>query len=228
MSKAITTEHLEWYSRPNLTDELIASAVTPRNKALLGVLGKGGLRITEAVRIRVPDVDFERESLSILGLKEHTRIRCHYCGETLAKKHLFCSACGNKVAEALRDKIEQRTQRIIPIDRSTLDSIEQYLELRHHFPYRGELLFPLTRQRVWQIVEKLGRRIKLRGLHPESLRHLLAARWINKGLDVKKLQFLLGYANSATKPSSFSFEQLRSEYEKLWESQEDETTGTKD
>ena len=215
MSKAITTEHLEWYSRPNLTDELIAAAVTPRNKALLGVLGKGGLRITEVVRIKVPDVDFEKESLSILGLKERTRIRCHYCSEKLAKKHLFCPACGNKVAQALREKIERRSQRIVPIDRGTLDSIEQYLEWRRQFSYRGDLLFPFTRQRAWQLVEQLGRRIGLKGLHPESLRHLLAARWVNKGLDVKKLQFLLGYANAATQPPSFSFEQLKSEYQKL-------------
>jgi integrase/recombinase XerD len=221
VSKAITTEHLEWYSRPNLTDELIAAAVSSRNKALLGVLGKGGLRITEAVRIRIPDVDFERESLSILGLKEHTRIRCHYCGETMARKHLFCPACGNKVAEALRDKIEQRTQRIIPIDRGTLDSIEQYLECRRQFSYRGELLFPLTRQRVWQIVEKLGRRIKLRGLHPESLRNLLAARWVNKGLDIEKLRFLMGYADTARHPPVFTFEQIKSEYRKLWETEPD-------
>jgi len=222
VSKAITTEHLEWYSRPNLTDELIAAAVTPRNKALLGVLGKGGLRITEVVRIKVPDVDFVKESLSILGLKERTRIRCQYCGKKLAKKHLFCPACGNKVAEALWDKIERRTQRIVPIDRGTLDSIEQYLECRRQFSYRGELLFPLTRQRVWQIVEKLGRRIKLRGLHPESLRNLLAARWVNKGLDIEKLRFLMGYADTARHPPAFTFEQIKSEYRKLWETEPDE------
>jgi len=222
VSKAITTEHLEWYSRPNLTDELIAAAVSPRNKSLLGVLGKGGLRITEVVRIKVPDVDFEKESLSILGLKERTRIRCHYCGETLAKKHLFCPACGNKVAQALREKIEWRSQRIVPIDRGTLDSIEQYLEGRRQFSYQGELLFPFTRQRAWQLVEQLGRRIGLKGLHPESLRNLLAARWVNKGLDVKKLQFLLGYTDAATQPPNFSFEQLKFEYQKLWGNGQDE------
>jgi integrase/recombinase XerD len=216
VSKAITTEHLEWYSRPNLIDELIAAAVTPRNKALLGILGKGGLHITELVRIKVPDVDFEKESLSVLGVRESIRIRCHYCGERLARKHLFCPACGNKVAEAWREKIERRSQRIVPIDPATLDSIEQYHEWRRQFSYRGDLLFPFTRQRAWQLIEQLGRRIGLKGLHPESLRHLLAARWVNKGLDIKKLQFLLGYVNAATQPPSFSFEQLKSEYQKLF------------
>ena len=123
---------------------------------------------------------------------------------------------------ALREKTEQRRQRIIPIDRDTLGLREEYLKWRRRFPYRGELLFPFTLQRGWQLVEKLGRGMGLKGLHPESLRHLLAARWINKGHDVKKLKFLLGYANTAAHPPSFSFEQLKSEYDKLWEAKEDD------
>jgi site-specific recombinase XerD len=219
VSKAITREHLKWYDDLELPDKLIAAAPTDREKAFLGVLGKGGLSITEAVVLSVPDVGFERESLSILGRREHTRIRCPNCDEKLAMKYRFCPVCGNKVGQALRENTEQRYQRIIPIDCGTLASIEQYLERRHRFPYQGELLFPFTRQRGWQIVEKLGRRIGLKGLHPESLRNLLAARWINKGLDVKKLRFLLGYTSAATHPPSFSFEQLKYEYQKLWENQ---------
>jgi len=46
---------------------------------------------------------------------------------------------------------------------------------------------------------------------------LLATKWANKGLDIKKLQLLLGHANFSTTMSyvDSSFEQLRSEYEKL-------------
>jgi site-specific recombinase XerD len=39
---------------------------------------------------------------------------------------------------------------------------------------------------------------------------------VTKGLDVKKLQLLLGHA------SIVNFEQLKSEYEKLWESNDTE------
>jgi len=50
------------------------------------------------------------------------------------------------------------------------------------------------------------------------------------GLDVKKLQILLGHADIGTTMEyvDSSFEQLRSEYEKLWESKEDETKETAD
>jgi len=50
--------------------------------------------------------------------------------------------------------------------------------------------------------------------------------WAGKGLDVKKLQILLGHESIATTMEyvDSNFEQLRSEYAKLWESEGDETT----
>ncbi len=68
------------------------------------------------------------------------------------------------------------------------------------------------------MVEKLGRRVGIRGLHPHSLRHMLATTWVAKGLDTKKLQVLLGHASIATTMGyvDSNLEQLRSEYDKLW------------
>jgi site-specific recombinase XerD len=47
---------------------------------------------------------------------------------------------------------------------------------------------------------------------------------VAKGLDTKKLQLLLGHANISTTMGyvDASLEQLRSEYEKLWRTKEDE------
>jgi len=119
---------------------------------------------------------------------------------------------------------------MIPVDHNTLGLINEYLQWRRQFPYRGPLVFPFSRQRGWQLVEKLGRRVGIRGLHPHSLRHLLATTWVGKGLDVKKLQVLLGHASIATTMEyvNSNFEQLRRECEKLWEIKEDETAETKD
>jgi len=132
------------------------------------------------------------------------------------------------VRQALREKIEQRRQRTIPIDCSALGLIEEYLQWRRRFPYRGPLVFPFSRQRGWQLVEKIGRRIGIKGLHPHSLRHLLATTWVSKGLDVKKLQLMLGHASISTTMEyvDSSFEQLRSEYDKLWEIKENERAET--
>jgi len=218
----ITKGHVE----PGQLEQLIAAADNPREKAFIAFLARTGVRISEAIEVETSNIDFQGRTLTIAHLKEKSKLKCPHCGESLVKRHVFCPGCGNKVDKAIREKVEQRRQRTIPIDSDTLGLIEEYLEWRRQFPYRGPLLFPFTRQRGWQIVEKLGRRAGIQGLHPHSLRHLLATTWVDKGLDVKKLQLLLGHARIST---TFEYvdrnlAQLRDEYEKLWGSEEDERT----
>ena len=210
-------------------ERLIAVASNPRDRAFIALLARTGCRISEVIELKISEIDFKREMLTIVHLKERTKLKCPHCGESLGKKHLFCPGCGNKVGEALREKIQKHRQRIIPIDSATLRLLDEYLQWRRQFPYRGPLVFPFTRQRGWQLVERIGRRVGIKGLHPHSLRHLLATTWVGKNLDVKKLQVLLGHASIATTMEyvDSSFEQLKSEYEKLWKSKEDGTEETK-
>jgi len=216
---------LKGYSElEQLQRRLIAAAPNPRDKAFIAVLARDGIRISEAVQLKESDIDFQRGTLTIVHLKEKSKLKCPHCGGILGKRHIFCPGCGNKVDQAVREKVEQRRQRMIPVDRDTLRLVDEYLKWRRKFPYRGPLVFPFTRQRGWQLVERIGRRAGIVGLHPHSLRHLLATTWVAKGLDVKKLQVLLGHASIATTMEyvDSNFEQLKSEYEKLWESKEDE------
>jgi len=221
----ITSNYLEFEQ----IEKLINACSNPRDKAFIALLARSGLRVSEAIQLKVSDIDSQRRMLAIVHLKERTKLKCPHCGESLGKKHLFCPGCGSKVGEALREKIEHRRQRTIPIDSATLRLLDEYLQWRRQFPYRGPLVFPFTRQRGWQLVERIGRHVGIKGLHPHSLRHLLATRWTDMGFDVKKLQILLGHADIGTTMGyvDTSFEQLRSEYEKLWESKEDETRETK-
>jgi integrase/recombinase XerD len=214
---------------PTQLQSLIAAGTNPRDRAFIALLARGGVRISEAIQLKVNDIDFQGQMLKIVRLKERLKLKCPHCGETLGKRHLFCPGCGNKVGQALREKIAQQRQRTIPIDPVTLTYIQEYLEWRHKFPYRGPLVFPFSRQRGWQLVEKIGRRAGIRGLHPHSFRRLLATTWAGKGLDVKKLQLLLGHTNISTTMGyvDSSFEQLKAEYEKLWETKEHETTESK-
>lgn len=208
--------------------KLIDAGSNPRDKAFISTLGKTGMRITESIQLEESDIDFERGTLNIVHLKERFKLKCSYCREILGKRHIFCPGCGNKVDQSIREKVQQRRQRIIPVDRNTLLLLDKYLQWRRQFPYRGPLVFPFTRQRGWQLVERIGRRAGIKGLHPHSLRRLLATTWIAKGLDTKKLQVLLGHASIATTMEyvDSSFEQLRSEYEKLWERESEEKEST--
>ena len=224
MTQITPITDLRAYPQREEVERLIAAASTPRDKAFISTLAKTGMRISEAVQLKESDIDFQRGTLTIVHLKEKSKLKCPNCGETLGKRHLFCPGCGNKVDQAIREKVEQRRQRMIPVDGYTLRLLDEYLRWRRKFPYRGPLVFPFTRQRGWQLVKRIGRRAGIGGVHPHSLRHLLATTWVAKGLDTKKLQVLLGHASIATTMEyvDSNLEQLRSEYEKLWESKEDE------
>jgi len=207
------------YIEPGQIERLINACNNPRDKAFISTLAKTGMRISEAIELKTSDIDFKRGVLTILRLKERSKLKCPHCGESLGKKHIFCPSCGSKVEEAVREKVERRRQRIIPVDSTTLASLQNYLDWRRSFPYRGPLVFPFSRQRGWQLVERIGRHAGIEGLHPHSLRHLLATTWVNKGLDVRKLQLLLGHASVSTTMEYVdrNLEELRAEYEKLWE-----------
>jgi len=230
MTRATQIQDFKKHTELGLVDKLIHAAPNPRDKAFIAVQGRDGLRISETIQLNETDIDFHRGTLTIIHLKERLKLKCPNCGELLGKRHIFCPGCGSKVSEAIRERIEKRRQRIIPVDRDTLRLLDEYLKWRHQFPYRGPLLFPFSRQRGWQLVERIGRRAGIKGLHPHSLRHFLATTWVAKGLDVKKLQILLGHASIATtwEYVDSDFEELRSEYDKLWEIKEDGTKETKD
>jgi integrase/recombinase XerD len=216
------------YSELEQVHKFIAAASNPRDKAFISTLGNTGMRISEAIQLKVTDIDFKGGTLTIVHLKERVKLKCPNCGELLGKRHLFCPSCGKKVDQAIREEVEQRRQRMIPIDHNTLRLIKEYLEWRRQFPYRGSLVFPFTRQRGWQLIERIGRRAGIQGLHPHNFRHLLATTWVAKGLDVKKLQVMLGHASIATTMEyvDSNFEQLKSEYNKLWENKEDQDEST--
>jgi integrase/recombinase XerD len=207
-----------------LVEKLIRSATNRRDKAFIALLARVGPRVSEVIQLKVSDIDFKRETLTIVHLKKRLKFKCPNCAEILGKRHVFCPGCGNKVDQAIREKVEQHRQRMIPVDRDTLRLLDEYLKWRRKFPYRGPLVFPFSRQRGWQLVEKIGRRTGIRGLHPHFLRRLLATIWVNKGLDVKKLQLLLGHTSISMTMEyvDSNLEQLRTEYKKLWNNEVDE------
>jgi integrase/recombinase XerD len=163
MTKVTPTRDSAGYAE--VQKRLIDAGTSPRDKAFIGVLVKDGLRISEAIQLNESDIDFQGGTLTIVHLKERLKLKCPNCGELLGKRHLFCPGCGEKVDQATREKIEQRRQRVIPVDPDTLRLLDEYLKWRRKFPYRGPLVFPFTRQRGWQLVERIGRRAGIKGLH---------------------------------------------------------------
>ena len=129
-----------------------------------------------------------------------------------------------------KDGKVKELRRRVPIDQATLNMVKEYLKWRKQFPYKGDLLFPITRQRVDQIFWKLGRKAgikeigdpaisKNRKLHPHVLRHSFAIHCVKRGMRIERLQKILGHASPTTTSVylQWSSADLHEDYDKIWE-----------
>lgn len=153
-----------------LLDQPFAS--TPcglRDHAILEVLYGCGLRASELTGLDVRSVDLPQEVLRVLGK-------------------------GSK-------------ERIVPIMGSAARALDAYLE-RGRGALAGRRPEPavflnahggrLSRQSVHAIVERYGRVVGIRGLHPHTLRHSFATHLLEGGADLRVVQELLGHVSIAT------------------------------
>jgi integrase/recombinase XerD len=210
MTQVTPIRDLKGYLESEQVERLIAVATSRRDALLVRIPWRSGIRVSELINMRIQDIDFDNRAIVIKVQK-------------MRKKD--------------GKAIERR--RVVPIDRGSLDMIKEYLEWRKQFPYKGDLLFPITRQRVDQIFWKLGRRAGIREigdptishrrkLHPHHLRHSFAIHCIKRGMSVERLQKILGHQSPTTTSVylQYSVADLHEDYDKVWE--EDETTETKE
>ena len=210
MTQVTPIRDLKAYLEPEQVEKLTAVTANPRDALLVRIPWRSGIRVSELIGIRVPDIDFDNRAIVIKVQKMRKRD-----GKAIERR------------------------RVVPIDQGTLEMVKQYLEWRKQFPYKGDLLFPITRQRVDQIFWKLGRRAGIkeigdpavsqhRKLHPHHLRHSFAIHCIKKGMSIERLQKILGHQSPTTTSVylQYSVADLHEDYDKVWE--EDERTETKD
>ena len=201
---------LKAYLDPPQVERLMEVATNRRDRLLIRVPWRTGIRVSELIGIRIQDIDFENRAIVIKVQK-------------LRKKD--------------GKAIERR--RVVPIDRGTLNMVREYLAWRKQFPYGGDLLFPITRQRVNQVFWRLGRRAGITRvgdptisrhtkMHPHVLRHSFSIHAIKRGMTIERLQKILGHSSPTTTSVYLQFSQkdLHDQYDKIWE--EDETAETED
>ncbi len=99
-------------------------------------------------------------------------------------------------------------QRLVPVGRSALAAVQEYLETARPRLLKGRssrFLFvssragPLTRQAFWKALRMYGRAAGiLRRLTPHLLRHSFATHLLEGGADLRSVQTMLGHADIAT------------------------------
>jgi integrase/recombinase XerD len=204
-----------------------------RDKILVRLLFRLGCRISEALALKVDDIDFEQGTISIVYLKRRLKLSCAKCGARLGMSHSFCPNCGSRVEGVISEGKEHRRQRVLPIDSQTLDMLKEYIERGGPVLKEGKrLIFSINRHRAWQIVEQCARMAglpklintetgKVHNVSPHRLRDAFAVHAVklnDSGDGLRLLQEHLGHQsfNTTAKYRKVAGEEHREWYQKLW------------
>jgi integrase/recombinase XerD len=141
-----------------------------RDRALLEVVYSTGMRVSEAINLRLTDIDLE--------LNE---VRCMGRGNRSRKSPLLPRA-----VQALREYLENAR-------------VELLGNVSTDFVFLNPQGTKLTRQAVWLMTRQYAKTARIEGeVTPHTLRHSRAAHMLGDGQDVHRVQEWLGHANLAT------------------------------
>lgn len=141
-----------------------------RNRMILELLFATGIRVSEAVNIKIKDINFKEREIKITG--KGNKMRIVYFNSVCQ------SVMSNYVLNARQDLLKGKTC--------------EYLLINH-------LGNQITRRGIADILEKLIKKSAIKHkISPHTLRHTFATLLLNEGMDIREVQELLGHANLST------------------------------
>jgi integrase/recombinase XerD len=152
---------------------LIGSAESNREKAILELLYGAGLRVSELTGLEQKDIDLDKGYLRCLGKGSKERI----------------VPLGHEAVNALRQYLNEQEERITGKKRKA----------KSKPVFADGQGGRLNRLVVWQIVKRLASRAKIqKQLSPHTLRHSFATHLLEGGADLRVVQELLGHSSVVT------------------------------
>jgi integrase/recombinase XerD len=141
-----------------------------RDQAMLELLYATGLRVSELLGLKVPDVNLEAGFVRAFGKGSKERL----------------VPAGEKALDALKIYLSQGRGHFVKLANPS------YLFLSS----RGR---PMTRQGFWKIIKKYGLQAGIKKkITPHSLRHSFASHLLEAGADLRSVQIMLGHADIST------------------------------
>ena len=220
---------MKTYIRPDEVKQLEEAATCLRARLLIRLLFRLGCRISEALSLKVEDIDLSQGTVTILHLKKRLRFSCPHCEARLGKSHRFCPRCGVDISQPVARAQETKRQRILPLDPETLEMLQDFIQ---RDGTKG-LIFGINRHRAWQIVRACAGRAglaslvnpetgRVHGVSPHRLRDAFAVMAVQKDDStdgIRMLQEQLGHVNIGTtmRYRKVAGEELRDWYTRLWE-----------
>ncbi|MRN39139.1 site-specific tyrosine recombinase XerD [Neisseria sp. N95_16] len=140
-----------------------------RDKALLEVMYATGLRVTEAVKLQLGDIDLNKGWIRTIGKGDKQRI------------------------VPLGGEAVYWIERYVQESRPLLLKDKMCDEL-----FVSQKRVGISRQLAWMIVKEYAEMAGITALSPHGLRHAFATHLVNHGADLRVVQTLLGHADIST------------------------------
>ena len=148
----------------------IKTVLGRRDSAILEMLYSTGIRVGELISIKISDIHFDRQVITVFGKGSKER------------NVLF----GNELATKLKLYIDESRNKLLKNKQNNI------LFLNHH----GN---SLTESGIEDILNRIIKKGDLDfSIHPHMLRHTFATHMLDNGADLKVVQELLGHENLST------------------------------
>jgi integrase/recombinase XerD len=153
-----------------------------RDKAMLELMYATGLRVTEMIKLKMPDINFSQGVVKVLG--KGRKIRLVPMGEIASE---WVERYINEVRFDQVGDFSSDAQVDGKIDETVI--AEVFLSGRKK---------AMTRQTFWHRLKFYSKEVGIEDISPHSLRHAFATHLINHGADLRTVQLLLGHCHIST------------------------------
>lgn len=141
-----------------------------RDKAILETLYATGMRVSEAVNLKVDDVNLDIGFLRCIGKGNKERV----------------IPLGKKAIDSLKRYLENSRPQLLKRKES-------------EFLFLNRFGKKISRQSVWKAIKKYAKAARIKKpIRPHILRHSFATHLLERGADLRSVQEMLGHANIST------------------------------
>ena len=139
-----------------------------RDRAMLEIIYSSGLRASEAINIKLGDINFEAGFITITGKGSKERV--------VPVNEKALATVKKYIEESRPELLRKRNSRFL-------------------FLAKGGK--PMTRQRLWQLIKQYSAQLST-NISPHALRHCFASHLLDGGADLRALQKMLGHTDIST------------------------------